>query len=41
MVHMEEQMINSTLLYKIYNRARQSAQQTKPTRTHYNANTFG
>ena len=34
-------MINSTLLYKIYNRARQSGQQTKPTRTHYNANTFG
>ena len=41
MVHMEDTMISSTLLYKIYNRARQSAKQTKPTRTHYNANTFG
>ena len=34
-------MISSTLLYKIYNRARQSALKTKPTRKHYNANTFG
>ena len=41
MVYMEQQMINGDLLYKIYNRARQSAQENKPTRTHYNANTFG
>ncbi len=40
MVHMES-MINGQLLYKIYSRARQSGQQTKPIRTHYNANTFG
>ena len=38
---MEQQMINGDLLYRIYNRARQSGQQTKPIRTHYNANTFG
>ena len=40
MVYME-QMINSQLLFRIYNRARQSGQRTKPIRTHYNANSFG
>ena len=34
-------MINSDLLYKIYNRARQSSHKVKPVRTYYNVNTFG
>ena len=34
-------MINSDLLYKIYNKARQPTYKVKPVRTYYNANTFG
>jgi len=33
--------INGDLLYRIYNTARQQLYKVKPTRTHYNANTFG
>ena len=33
--------ISSDLLLRIYQRARQQAHQSKPIRTHYNANTFG
>ena len=33
--------INGELLYRIYNKARQSQYKVKPVRTYYNANTFG
>ena len=36
-----QSMISSELLYKIYSRARRASLKSKPTRTHYNANTFG